>query len=104
MNYGVELLVQARPNGRILDHARLVLGGGQLLETDIPFSNMFNSPEPPQWNLKYTVWPRAVKIRRNMTCGDWLEVRDLLASNDARVLGEGNTPVPRTWRDWRNRL
>jgi len=94
MNCGVELLVQARPSGRLLDHFRLVLGGDQLIEAKIPFKTLVNLEEVPDWNLYYGVWPRAIKIRRNMTCSDWLEVRDLISSNDARVeLNEGGTAV-----------
>jgi len=85
MACGVELLAQVRPSGRLLDHFRLVLGGDQLLDSRVPFNKLVNLDEVPDWVLCYSIWPRAVKIKRNMTCSEWFEVRDIIASNDARV-------------------
>ncbi len=90
MDCGVELLVQARANGRMLDHARMVLGGSKLLEVKIPFRELLSVEETPDWELVYTTWPRQIAIRRNMATSDWFDVRDLILSNDGRVqLKEG---------------
>ena len=34
----MELLVQARDNGRCMDHFRIALGGSSLLETSVPLN------------------------------------------------------------------
>ena len=35
--------------------------------------------------LKYGVWPRDIKIKRNMTTRQWLDITELLASKKAAV-------------------
>ncbi len=41
----VELLVQARPTGRIADHYRLAMGGSALLEAKPVLSSIFPDPK-----------------------------------------------------------
>ena len=82
---GVDLMAQIRNNGRILDHFRLVLGGSKLLEAAVPLKNILPTVEAPDWTLKVTCWPRDVKLRRNMATSAWLDIKEQLASNDARV-------------------
>jgi len=94
MECGVELMVQARPNGRILDHVRLVLGGDKLIDVTLKFKNLLSIPDVPDWELVYNLWPRDIKIKRNMVTSEWLDIRSLIHSNDARVqLSENQQPV-----------
>ena len=83
---GVELMAQIRTNGRILDHFRLVLGGSKLLEVEIPLKNILPAVESPDWSLKLACWPRDIKLRRNMATSAWVDIKEQLASNDARVV------------------
>ncbi len=85
LNRGVELLTQARPNGRLLDHNRLVLGGDELIVVKVAFSAFMYGGEVPDWILCYSLWPRAIRIKRNMVSSEWDDVRSLFAANDARV-------------------
>ena len=85
---GVELMAQARPNGRIQDHFRLVLGGSKLLEKKLPVSSLINREVPAPWKLALGVWPRDVMFRQNMATTAWLDVRDMVAAGEARVIGD----------------
>ena len=85
LNRGVELLAQARPNGRLLDHVRVVLGGDEIITARIEFSYLLHALDLPKWYFVYSIWPRAIKIRRNMTSSEWEDARAILAANDARV-------------------
>ena len=64
---GMELLAQVRPNGRILDHYRITLGGSKILDVNCQLSALLLAPATSRISFKYSVWPRDVEIRRNMT-------------------------------------
>ena len=83
---GVELMAQVRPNGRIMDHFRLAVGGTQLLENSFITSELCANQAIPDMTIKWDVWPRDVKIRRNMSTSEWFDLTELIRSNDARVV------------------
>ena len=82
---GVELMVQARANGKMLDHFRLTLGGTGLISSKFNLSSIMSLPEVPDWNIVVATWPRDIGIRRNMASSPWVDIRDLVNSNDARI-------------------
>ena len=90
---GVELMAQIRTNGRILDHFRLALGGSNMLEAKVHLKNILPTAEPPDWTLKLASWPRDKKLRRNMATTAWLDIREQLATNDARVIDTDGAAV-----------
>jgi len=67
----VDLFLQARANGRCIDHFRLVLGGSSILEANVPLTRVFNAPSLSDYKLQFQFWARDVKIRRNMTTSVW---------------------------------
>ncbi len=82
---GVELMAQARPNGRIQDHFRLALGGSRLIEKKLPVSNLINKQLPAVWRLRFGVWPRDLSFRQNMATTAWVDIRDLIAAGEVGV-------------------
>ena len=82
---GVEVMAQARNNGRLIDHFRLALGGSDMLEASFKIKQVLNSDKIANWGFLYKLWPRDVKIRRNMTTSDWVDIRDLVASRDISI-------------------
>jgi hypothetical protein len=80
---GVEVLAQIRPNGRILDHFRVTLGGSKILNVDVSLAKVLAGDETKSWRLRFQVWPKDLEIRRNMTTTIWLDVHDLVAANEA---------------------
>ncbi len=90
---GVELMAQARPNGRIQDHFGLALGGSRLLEKKLLVSGLINKEVPAPWKLSLGVWPRDVMFRQNMATTAWLDVRDMVAAGEARILGVEDAQV-----------
>ena len=90
---GVEAMAQARANGRILDHFRLVLGGAQLLEATAAVADIFPIAAMPGWTVVFSCWPRDVAIRRNMAFSAWQDVRDLVAANDVKLLNDEGANV-----------
>jgi hypothetical protein len=96
-NLGMELLVQARPNGRMLDHFRVSLGGSRILDVSFPVVSLVSAPRARTWRAKFQVWPRDVEIRRNMTTSAWLDFSTLVATKECQVWseeGEEGTLVP----------
>ena len=91
---GMELLAMARPNGRVLDHFRVTLGGNRILDMTVPMSALLLTPAASSWKLRYQKWPADIDIRRNMTSSKWLSVPTLLAARDAGVVDEDDTPIP----------
>jgi len=90
---GVELMAQVRMTGRIQDHFRLVIGGDQLLEFNIPLSSCFTFADAPRWVFAFSTWPRDIIIRRNTSSSTWLDMRDLVSSNDVQILNETGEQV-----------
>ena len=87
---GVEAMAQARANGRVLDHFRIVLGGSQMLEATVAVKDIFPVAAMPSWSVAFSCWPRDVAIRRNMASSAWQDIRDMVAANDVKLLnGEG---------------
>ena len=93
-DYGMELLAQVRPNGRILDHYRITLGGSKILDVNCQLSALLLAPATSRISFKYSVWPRDVEIRRNMTTAKWADIYELLATRAASVLAEDGSTIP----------
>jgi hypothetical protein len=94
---GAELLVQARPNGRMLDHFRVTMGGSRILDVSFPVSKIINMPAANAWKLKIQVWPRDVVLRRNMTTSEWTNIDTIIAAKDGCVMAvaeDRETEVP----------
>ena len=91
---GMELLAQVRPNGRILDHYRVSLGGSRILDVNCRLAELLLCPATAALRFKYSVWPRDVDIKRNMSSTAWSDVYDLLASKRASVTDEENQQIP----------
>jgi hypothetical protein len=92
-NLGMELMVQMRPNGRLLDHFRVVLGGTDLLEAVLPLNNLLPSPNLNGWKARYQFWPRDTAIRRNMTTSSWMDLIQLTRSRELRIEDEDGETV-----------
>ena len=82
---GVEVMAQVRNDGRLIDHFRLALGGSDMLEASFKIKQVLNNDKIANWGFLYKLWPRDVKIRRNMTTSDWIDIQDLVASWDISI-------------------
>jgi hypothetical protein len=88
---GMEVAAQVRPNGRILDHFRVTLGGSKIVDVTAPMTKLMLVDGASPWKFRYQVWPRDIVVRRNMTTTAWINALDLLAEKKAWVEdGEGN--------------
>ena len=90
----MELLAQVRPNGRILDHYRVSLGGSRILDVNCRLAELLLCPATAELWFKYSVWPRDVDIKRNMSTSAWSDVYNLLASKRASVVDGENQLIP----------
>jgi hypothetical protein len=79
---GAELLVQARPSGRLQDHFRFVVDGTTFLTAEIPSCKLFLSDMLPSVIVKIQLRPREIGIRQNLTTSEWVDVIDKLKSKD----------------------
>jgi hypothetical protein len=86
----MELLIQARPNGRMLDHFRIGLGGTSILDASFSLASIFPFPAARDWTAKYQVWPRDVDLRRNMATTGWKDLPTLVASRDVLVFSSSS--------------
>ncbi len=91
---GMELLAQVRPNGRIQDHFRIVLGGRQALDIKTSFGMLYGSSKYKDFMLKMQRWPRDIVIRRNSATSAWKNVYDLISERNASVVDAEDNPVP----------
>jgi hypothetical protein len=91
---GMELAMQVRPNGRMLDHYRVTLGGSRILDVNFGMAKIISLPAVSTWNLRLQVWPRDLSIRRNMTSSEWQNLETLIAAKDAAVMTGDEAVVP----------
>ncbi len=91
---GMELLAQVRPNGRIQDHFRIVLGGRQPLNVKTSFGLLYGSSKYKSYMLQMQSWPRDVTIRRNSATSNWKDVHDLLSERNAAVTDPDGATIP----------
>jgi hypothetical protein len=83
---GAELLVQARPSGRLQDHFRFVVDGTTFLTAEIPSCKLFLSDMLPSVVVKIQLRPREIGIRQNLTTSEWidkLKSKDFLLTEEA---------------------
>jgi hypothetical protein len=85
--YCAEVMAQVRPNGRIMDHWRITLGGSAILETSVRIDRLIPAAlNLPRKKLQLQYWLRDVTIRRNMTTSTWIDVADLIRVNNATLV------------------
>jgi hypothetical protein len=58
----VELLAQLRPNGRVLDHFRLVLNGTQILDAEINIEGLLPAAPLKGYRLRNQYWARDIAM------------------------------------------
>jgi hypothetical protein len=46
------------------------------------------------YKLRYQYWPRDIHIRRNLTTSSWVDVLDLVATNNMTTLDHEGTGIP----------
>ena len=90
----MEVMAQVRPNGRILDHYRISLGGSRILDIRVPLAALNICAADSLLRLRYQEWPRDIEVRRNMVTSTWKDAYDLLASKKADVVNEQDEPIP----------
>ncbi len=89
----MELMAQFRPNGRVMDHFRIAVGGSSLLEVNKPLSSIIPTVALDKYKFKYQFWARDIAIRRNMTTGKWLDVTAIIESNMATLTDPSGNEV-----------
>ena len=90
----VELLAQLRPTGRILDNFRLAINGTKILDSELDMGQLLPVDSLQGYKLRYQYWPRDICIRRNLTSSVWLDVPDLVASNNASIEDPQGAGIP----------
>jgi hypothetical protein len=89
----MELMIQARPNGRLLDHFRVATGGSEILEAVFNLMDIFSNPELKGVVCKYQFWVPDVILRRNMATSAWMDVYNMIKSNDLKLEGTDGKPI-----------
>jgi hypothetical protein len=91
----MELMIQARPNGRLLDHFRIATGGSEILEAKFQLNDIISNAKLDGVTAQFQFWGRDANLRRNMTTSAWLDVYGLIKSNKIKLESEsGETMKP----------
>jgi len=91
---GMEVMAQARANGRIIDHFKVCLNGSKLLSVNFPFGSLFSTVDVPDWRAQFDIWPRDIIIRRNMSSSNWTDFYNGILSNEVMIF-DSKGPVPK---------
>ncbi len=81
----MELIIQARPNGRLLDHFRIATGGSEILEARFQLTDIISNAELEGVTAQFQFWGRDANLRRNMTTSEWLDVYGLIKSDELKL-------------------
>ena len=82
---GLEVMVRARANGRLIDHFKVTVNGSEILHVNVPISSIFCVADMPDWKLQWDIWPRDITFRRNMCSSTWADIKDGIDSNEIAV-------------------
>jgi hypothetical protein len=91
---GIEVMAQARANGRLVDHFKVTVNGSEVLTVNFPLSALFTVADLPDWRIQWDIWPRDVPIRRNMSSSGWMDLYSGILSNEVFVFDDKG-PVPK---------
>ena len=92
----MQLMVQARPNGRIMDHWRVAIGGSKILEVEVDLATIIpalSGGSTTQWTASFQKWPADVSIRRNMSTSAWADKATLIAGNQLVIRDQARNVV-----------
>jgi hypothetical protein len=89
----MELFVQVRPNGRMLDHFRICLGGNRIVDAQFQLANLVQAPALATWKARYQIWPKDIDMRRNMATTGWKDLATMVASRNIIVLADDGEPL-----------
>jgi hypothetical protein len=70
------LLLEVQPDGYVAGQHRFVLDGLAILEADLPANKMVSAGGSSGFKLRWTIWPRDVKLRPNTYTSDWVDLTD----------------------------
>lgn len=91
---GIEVMAQARANGRLIDHFKVTINGSEVLNVNFPLSAVFSVADMPDWRIQWDIWPRDIPIRRNMSSSNWADLYSGILSNEIFVFDDKG-PVPK---------
>jgi len=92
----MELMAQIRPNGRVMDHWRVAIGGAKILEADFRLASICKSSVVSPYKLRFQTWPKDIRIRRNMTSTTWTDGLETLARREFAVTAKDDPDTDRT--------
>ncbi len=90
----IEVMAQARANGRLIDHFKVTINGSEVLNVNFPLSAVFSVADMPDWRIQWDIWPRDIPIRRNMSSSNWADLYSGILSNEIFVFDDKG-PVPK---------
>jgi len=93
-DHTVDLHAQLRDTGRVLDAAKVVLGGSSIIRVNINLGAAIPSPRLAGWRMSYQVWPRDIVIRRNMASSNWQDLEAMVAGRDAEIFDQEGAGIP----------
>jgi hypothetical protein len=82
---GGELMAQIRNNSRILDNFRFALGGTAIITAEFTSKDLFATKILPSTPLTFKARPNQIVLRKNMLSSAWMDVLDLVRSQDLLV-------------------
>ncbi len=53
----IEVMAQARANGRLIDHFKVTINGSEVLNVNFPLSALFSVADMPDWRVQGTSGP-----------------------------------------------
>jgi hypothetical protein len=84
---GIEMMVQARANGRIMDHYKFVVAGS-VMSVTILSNKVYTADMLPAAALSFQMRPAQIRFRQNMVTSDWIDINDRIRSRDCLVSGQ----------------
>jgi hypothetical protein len=80
--------------GWLLDHFRFAVNGPQILDAELEFNQLLPADPLKGFQQCYHFWPRDIAIRQNLTTSCWVDVSNLVASNNATVHDPFGARIP----------
>lgn len=89
-----EIFATVRPNGRILDDVRYVLGGTHIVEGEFKLGLLLEDPGLKDWAVHLQRWPRDLQLKKGLLSSLWIDISTMVSSRDAAVFDNLGAGIP----------
>ena len=89
-----ELFATVRNNGRVLDDAKIVIGGTGIFEANFKIKKIITDDVIGSWSVNIQRWARDIVIRDGLLSSLWTDLSTIVSARDATIHDNNGAGIP----------